>query len=222
LLADLIDSSHTQVGANLGQDGYLETIAAATEKIDVQLVFNNAGFIVTGFFHKTALPKLKANLWCNAVSAVDITHLFVERMLAKELKGCVVFTSSAAAYMPGAFASMYASTKAFISTFAASIAAEVKSKGIDVMAFHPSPVASRFYDDVKSKIDLMEFFKKFSVPAEQLPDEVFKAIGYSTWRDIGGVAIFFRMFGKLVDYNLMMVIFTQIAHTFPDYKRNDV
>lgn len=112
--------------------------------------------------------------------------------------------------------------KAFISTFAASIAAEVKSKGIDVMAFHPSPVASRFYDDVKSKIDLMEFFKKFSVPAEQLPDEVFKAIGYSTWRDIGGVAIFFRMFGKLVDYNLMMVIFTQIAHTFPDYKRNDV
>ena len=99
------------MGANLGQDGYLETIAAATEKIDVQLVFNNAGFIVTGFFHKTALTKLKANLWCNAVSAVDITHLFVERMLAKELKGCVVFTSSAAAYMPGAFASMYASTK---------------------------------------------------------------------------------------------------------------
>jgi hypothetical protein len=39
-----------QVGFNLGAPGYLEKIAAATADVDVQLVFNNAGYMLTGFF----------------------------------------------------------------------------------------------------------------------------------------------------------------------------
>lgn len=41
-----------QVGVNLGTPGYLDRIAEATKGIDVQLVFNNAGFMLTGFFDK--------------------------------------------------------------------------------------------------------------------------------------------------------------------------
>lgn len=59
------------------------------------------------------------------------------------LKGCFVFTSSASAVLPSPFAVSYASTKAFLSMFAISLAPEVKWLGIDVMAVHPSPVASR-------------------------------------------------------------------------------
>lgn len=40
-----------QVAANLGKEGYLEDITKATDDIDVQLVFNNAGYLLTGFFH---------------------------------------------------------------------------------------------------------------------------------------------------------------------------
>lgn len=43
---------------------------------------------------------------------------------------------------------LYAATKSFISAFGASLAAEVKELGIDVLVFHPSPVATRFYDKV--------------------------------------------------------------------------
>jgi hypothetical protein len=39
-----------QVGVNLGKPGYLEQIAEATKDIDVQIVFCNAGYMVTGFF----------------------------------------------------------------------------------------------------------------------------------------------------------------------------
>lgn len=60
------------------------------------------------------------------------------------LKGCFVYTSSAAACMPSPFAVTYASTKAFLSMFAISLAPEVKWMGIDVLAVHPSPVASRW------------------------------------------------------------------------------
>ena len=59
------------------------------------------------------------------------------------LKGCFVYTSSASACMPSPFAVTYASTKSFLSMFAISLAPEVKWMGIDVLAVHPSPVASR-------------------------------------------------------------------------------
>ena len=40
-----------QVPVNLGKEGYLEDLAKATDDIRVQLVFNNAGYLLTGFFH---------------------------------------------------------------------------------------------------------------------------------------------------------------------------
>lgn len=42
-----------QVGVNLGKPGYLEQIASATADIDVQLLFCNAGYMLTGFFEST-------------------------------------------------------------------------------------------------------------------------------------------------------------------------
>ena len=139
------DVRFMRVGVNLGAPGYLETIAAATEKIDVQCVFNNAGFIVAGFFHQTPLAKLAANVECNAVACVGITHLFLTRMTEKKLKGCVVFTSSAAAYMPGACAAMYAATKAFVSTFSRSSARELAPRGIRVNAVSPGTIMTDFH-----------------------------------------------------------------------------
>ena len=100
-----------------------------------------------------------ANVECNAVSAVQITHVFVTRMLAKKQRGCIVFTSSAAACQPCPFSTMYGATKAFISSFGASLAVEVKTRGIDVTVVHPSPVASRFYDKAHA-LDSIAFFKK--------------------------------------------------------------
>ena len=60
-----------------------------------------------------------------------------------------MYTSSAAACIVSPFTVLYAATKAFLSAFGAGLAAEVRHKGIDVLAFHPSPVATRFYDKVR-------------------------------------------------------------------------
>lgn len=62
----------------------------------------------------------------------------------KKLKGCIVFTSSAAACIPSPFGVTYAASKSFLSSFGASLAPEVKKLGIDVMVAHPSPVSSRY------------------------------------------------------------------------------
>lgn len=63
--------------------------------------------------------------------------------IAAKLRGAIVFTSSAAASIVSPFSSMYAATKSFLSSFGAALAVEVRHHGIDVLVFHPSPVATR-------------------------------------------------------------------------------
>lgn len=43
---------------------YLKQIKEATKDIDVPIIFNNAGFMVTGFFEQAPLGKLLANMEC--------------------------------------------------------------------------------------------------------------------------------------------------------------
>ena len=213
-------SGPPQVGVNLGAPGaYLDKIAAATKDLPVTLVFNNAGFMVTGFFDRTPLGKQMANIECNSVSAVQITHLFVTRMLAAQQRGCVVFTSSAAACQPCPFSSLYGATKAFISSFGSSLAVELRSRGVDVCVVHPSPVASRFYDNAHA-LDSISFFKQFNVEPDALPDLIFAAIGRTVWRDIGGVAVAFRLMIKLLDYNLMATALSRFAPLMGDFQKN--
>ena len=52
LKAQFKERKFIKVGVNLGTPGYLDKIAEATKGIDVQLIFNNAGFMLTGFFDK--------------------------------------------------------------------------------------------------------------------------------------------------------------------------
>ena len=59
-----------QVGANLGKSGYLPQIQQATADIDVQIVFCNAGYMITGFFESKRVPRT----CCLPVSACHANH----------------------------------------------------------------------------------------------------------------------------------------------------
>ncbi|GBF94051.1 testosterone 17-beta-dehydrogenase [Raphidocelis subcapitata] len=207
-----------KVGANLGQPGYMAAIASATADIDVQIVFANAGYILSGFFYTRTAEQIRANIECNALSAVHITHHFLKRMMDSNLKGCFVYTSSASAVLPSPFAVSYASTKAFLSMFAISLAPEVKWLGIDVLAVHPSPVASRFYD-ASAKIGMMEAFKKLAVGPDDLPDIIFASVGRTIWKDVGGVAWGFRLLEKTIDLNVLFTLAAPIMHLMPDFQQ---
>ncbi|WPT16597.1 Very-long-chain 3-oxoacyl-CoA reductase [Picochlorum sp. SENEW3] len=212
------DVTFRKIGVNLGAPGYMPVIAEKTSDIDIQCVFLNAGYVLTGFFDSHNVEKHMANLECNATSAVQITHLLLERMISKKLKGCFVYTSSAAAAIPNPFSVLYASTKSFISSFGASLAAEVRSEGIDVLVIHPSPVATRFYDKAH-KLGALEFFKKLAVAPDDLPDIIFSSIGRLIWRDIGPTAIGFRVLMKVLDYNLFAFIIAVTARFTGDFKK---
>ena len=167
--------------------------------------------------HST-LPAQLANLECNAVSAVALSHHFLKRLVAAGKPGCIVLTSSAAAAIASPFTALYAATKAFVSSFGASLAVEARHRGVDVLVFHPSPVASRFYDKAH-RLDVLDFFKGVAVHPDALPPLVFGCIGKTVWRDIGSTALGFRLLMKVVDYNLMASLTALAAPLLPDFKR---
>ena len=101
------------------------------------------------------LCRLLANVECNATASFAIAHHFLQKLVTNKQKGCIVFTSSVAGFIPTPFAASYAATKAFISQLACCLHIEVKSLGIDVCAVHPSPVASNFYEKVSFNVVIL-------------------------------------------------------------------
>jgi short-subunit dehydrogenase len=211
-----------KVGCDLSAPGgkYMDSIVKQTRDLDVQCVFCNAGYILPGFFHTRTQEQVAANVECNSSSAVRVTHHFLTRLLDSNLPGCFVFTSSASAVLPSPFAVTYASTKAFVSMFAASLGPEVKSRGVDVLAVHPSPVASRFYDTAtgNAAIPMLDAFKKLAVGPDALPDIIFASVGRCLWKDVGPVAYGFRLVEKVVDLGALFSLAAPVMHLMPDFK----
>jgi len=210
------------VGVNFapGVD-YMKEIADATRDIEISIIFNNAGFLVTGFFDQAPLGKLLVNMECNATAAVNISHHFAGKLVAAKKKGCIVFTSSVAGFIPTPFSGMYGATKAFVTSLACSLHIELQSLGIDVCAIHPSPVSSNFYANLDHKIDLLESACKQAVPPDALPDDIFRSIGACATRDLGGVALGSRMGTWFLPYNFFTEVFAFAAPYLPDWKTHN-
>lgn len=202
---------------------YMPSIIEATKDIDVQVVFNNAGYMVTGFFDSVGIEPQLANLECNATACVKITHHFLRLMLDNNLKGCFVFTSSVSGYIPNPFAVMYGATKAFVSEFAASLAIEVRHHGIDVVSVHPSPVASNFFSasSVAHKIDGLEMAKKVAVSPDSVPGKMLTCVGRCHLGDLGAMAVTMRIITAIIPFDFFAGIFSYFAPYMDDYKRND-
>ena len=197
------------------EDDYLTKIIEATKDIEIQCIFNNAGFIVTGFLDQSKLGAITSNMECNATAAVKITHHFLGKLVSNKSKGCIVFTSSVAGFIPTPFAALYASTKAFLSSFACCVNIEVSNLGIDVVAVHPSPVSTNFYDKVEHKIELMEQAQKSAVEPDELPNQILKSIGRVALFDIGGMAVGTRVGTWFLPFNAFTKIFAMAA-TLPE------
>jgi short-subunit dehydrogenase len=66
-----------------------------------------------------------ANYNCNSTAPVYIAHHFLGRLRQSKQKGAIFFTSSPAGAIVQPMFSMYGATKAFLTSWASSIAAEV-------------------------------------------------------------------------------------------------
>ena len=121
----------------------------------VEAIAINAGVGVGGDFARETDLRDELNLiQLNVVSTVHLAKRVVKDMVARN-GGRMLFTSSIAALMPGAFEAVYAASKAFIQSFAEAIRNELKDTGVTVTALMPGPTDTNFFhragmDDTKA------------------------------------------------------------------------
>lgn len=197
------------VGCDLSEasgETYFAAVKKATEDIDVQILCNNAGFITTGGFADVPLKREMANYHTNVTSGLTLTHYFADNMLNKGLRGLITYTSSSAAFIPNPMSALYASTKIFLTTFAASIAAELAEGKIDVLVVHPSPIDSNFYSNA-GKMSALTSAQKLSSPPSVIADTICRNAGKIVVSDQGPITVVMKIFmTKVLDWN----VFTEI------------
>jgi short-subunit dehydrogenase len=81
----------------------------------------------------------------NVTSTVHLAKRVLPDMVARG-GGKVLFTSSIAATMPGAFQAVYNASKAFVQSFAEAVRNELKDTGVTVTALMPGPTDTNFFD----------------------------------------------------------------------------
>jgi len=116
----------------------------ATER-PVDAIAINAGVGVGGDFARETELRDELNLInLNVISTVHLAKRVVKDMVARG-SGRILFTSSIAALMPGAFEAVYAASKAFVHIFAEALRNEIKDTGVTVTSLQPGPTETNFF-----------------------------------------------------------------------------
>lgn len=106
----------------------------------------NAGVGAGGAFAtETELADELNLIDLNVRSTVHLCKLVVADMVERD-QGRILFTSSVASTMPGAFQAVYNASKSFVQSFALAIRNELKDTGITVTSLMPGPTETEFFE----------------------------------------------------------------------------
>jgi short-subunit dehydrogenase len=113
--------------------------------IEVELLVNNAGFGAYGEFQTVPLDRQLEMVQVNVAAVVQLTHLYLQGMVARR-SGYVLVVASTAAFQGVPYISSYGATKGFDLLFAEALAEEMGPHGVRVCALCPGSTTSEFFD----------------------------------------------------------------------------
>jgi short-subunit dehydrogenase len=142
------DLSKTEQAIQLFND-----IKSANYQIS-QLV-SNAGFGDYGSFLDTSLEKELNMIDLNISSLVILTKLFAKDMAARN-SGRIMNVSSALAYLPFPYMSVYSAAKSFVLAFSETLAAELEGTGVVVTTLAPGTTETAFVSPEMRETNLLK------------------------------------------------------------------
>lgn len=109
----------------------------------VEILINNAGFGLFGFFSETDWKTEEEMIHLHVLTLTHLTKLILRDMLSRG-KGRIMNVSSLAAFQPGPMMSIYYASKAFILSFSEALSNEVKGTGVTVTVLCPGLTKTNF------------------------------------------------------------------------------
>ncbi len=146
------------------------------QEIEVSILCNNAGFGIYGDFLDTDFTKHEELIMVNLHALMELSYLFGKDMRNRK-NGCIINLSSISGFLPGPYMASYYASKAFILSFTASLAKELKPYNIQVKALCPGVIKTMFY--VKAKADL-----KYSWLLHYMPPESAKHFAKKAYKQM--------------------------------------
>ncbi|MEH0982940.1 SDR family NAD(P)-dependent oxidoreductase [Micromonospora sp. CPCC 205556] len=127
-----------------GVEALAEAVRATGRPVDALAV--NAGRGAGGAFVGDTDLRDELNIIdVNVTSTVHLTKRLLPAMVERD-SGRVLFTSSIASTMPGAFQAVYNASKSFVQSFAEALRNELKETGVTVTSLMPGPTDTKFFE----------------------------------------------------------------------------
>jgi short-subunit dehydrogenase len=108
-------------------------------KLEVNLLVNNAGFGVRGAFWNVALQRQMEMLSLNNAAIVELTYSLLPSLMKLAPAG-IINVSSTAGFQPVPYASLYAATKSFLTSFSLGLQEELRSTRVSVVTLCPGRI----------------------------------------------------------------------------------
>ncbi len=139
------------------------------QQLSVEILVNNAGYGLSGFFDKYTLKEVLNMMQLNMQTLVQFTSLFLPE-LKKAKQGYILNIASTAAYQSVPGLSVYAATKSFVLSFSRGLHQELKGSNVSVSCISPGATDTAFVE----RANLGEKGLKAAQKVNMKPQEVAK------------------------------------------------
>jgi short-subunit dehydrogenase len=146
LATELVGVDVEVLVADLATDDGVRLVEKRLAEAPVELLINNAGIATSGPFSETILDEQDQMVRLNVLALMRLTHAALGPMVAAG-HGGIVNVSSLASDQPLKGFATYAASKAYVTVFTESLAAEVRSAGVHVTVLKPGYVWTEMNPD---------------------------------------------------------------------------
>ena len=118
--------------------------------IQVEILVNNAGFVVYGNISDTPWDDEQKMMQLHMHTSTHLIKLFLPEML-KNNSGRILNIGSTGSFVPGPYAALYCATKSFMLSLSEAIAEELRGTDVTVTTLCPGGTKTEFAEKAKRK-----------------------------------------------------------------------
>lgn len=138
---------------------------ADTNSYEVEILVNNAGYGLWGYFDELSLVEQQKMLRVNINALVELSYLFLPK-LKKMRSAYILNVASTAAYQAVATLSLYAASKSFVLLFSRGLRQELSKTSVSVSCLSPGATSTNFTKRAGMKGSLEDFAEKMSMKSD--------------------------------------------------------
>ncbi|MFA5323385.1 MAG: SDR family oxidoreductase [Smithella sp.] len=132
---------------------------------DVDVLINNAGFGMYGFFHEMPWSRTRELIGVNVLAPVRLAHHYLPGMISRR-RGKILNVASVAGLRATPFSSSYCGAKALMIQFSKSLALEINDKNVQVSCLLPGLTKTEFWKVSGAQEKVSQYIGGFDDPGD--------------------------------------------------------